>query len=394
MDKALTSLEGFWALVEDVWTTGIFGVELGRVLTALGIFFVFLVLRKLFARFVIARLKSWAKRSKSAWDDEIINALEKPIAFVPVVMGVFFALEYLNLTGQFQVVATNIQRSLVVITIFWGFFNVVDPLSFLLHRLDAIFTKTMVEWLVKAIKGAILFVGAAGVLEIWGIQIGPILAGLGLFGVAVALGAQDLFKNLIAGVLILAERRFQQGDWIRVDGVVEGTVETIGFRSTRIRRFDLAPVHVPNSKLSDSAVTNFSAMTHRRIYWMIGVEYRTTVDQLRQIRDQIEAYILENEDFMPADQASTFVRVDSFNDSSIDIMIYCFTKTRAWGEWLMIKEAFAYRIKDIIEGSGSGFAFPSQSVYVESLPDDRPEAFVPPGSKKSMSEPAAEGAAS
>ena len=123
--------------------------------------------------------------------------------------------------------------------------------------------------------------GAATILEIWGIKIGPILAGLGLFGVAVALGAQDLFKNLISGFLVIAEKRFNPGDWIRVDGEVEGTVETINFRSTLVRRFDKAPVFVPNSKLSDNSVINFSSMTFRRIYWVIGVEYRTTVDQLR-----------------------------------------------------------------------------------------------------------------
>lgn len=374
MDK----LQEFWALVVDVWDKGVFGVELGRIITALVIFFVFLVIRRLFARFVIARLKRWTKKSKSQIDDTVIQVLERPIAFVPVVMGVFFALEYLQLRGQVATIAANIERSLVVFTIFWGIFNVAAPLSFLLSKLERVFSRAMVDWLVKAIKGAIIFVGAAAILEIWGIEIGPILAGLGLFGVAVALGAQDLFKNLIAGILILVERRFQPGDWIKVDGVVEGTVETIGFRSTRIKRFDLAPVYVPNSHLSDGPVTNFSAMTHRRIYWMIGVEYRTTVDQLRRIRDEIHDYILTTDDFMPPDQATTFVNIDSFNDSSIDIMIYCFTRTKNWGEWLGIKESFAYRVKDIVEGAGTGFAFPSQSVYVESLPGEAPERFQPP----------------
>jgi len=96
-----------------------------------------------------------------------------------------------------------------------------------------------------------LFLGFATVLQVWGIQVGPILAGLGLFGVAVALGAQDLFRNLIGGLCVLIEKRFKVGDWIMVDGVVEGTVEHIGFRSTKVIRFDLSPVFVPNQKLSD-----------------------------------------------------------------------------------------------------------------------------------------------
>ena len=240
----------------------------------------------------------------------------------------------------------------------------------------------MVEWLVKAIRATFIFIGTATILQIWGIEVGPILAGLGLFGVAVALGAQDLFKNLIAGLLIIAEKRFNKGDWIRVDGTVEGTVESIGFRSTVVRRFDKAPVFVPNAKLSDSAVTNFSSMTHRRIYWKIGVEYRTSVDQLRSIRDAIESYVANNDAFANPPDVVRFVRIDSFSDSSIDIMLYCFTRTTNWGEWLEIKEQLAYAIKEIVEGAGSAFAFPSQSLYIEATPDDSPETFLPPEPNK------------
>jgi MscS family membrane protein len=183
-------------------------------------------------------------------------------------------------------------------------------------------------------------------------------------------------------VLVLAERRFHVGDWIKVDGVVEGTVETIGFRSTAVRQFDKALVQVPNASLADNAVINFSQMTHRRIYWKIGVVYDTTVDQLRFIRDQIEAYVLNSEDFAKPPEVSTFVRIDSFGASSIDIMLYCFTKTTVWGEWLAVKEQLAYRIKDIVEEAKSGFAFPSTSLYVESYPSDQPELFQPPAGRR------------
>ncbi|WP_299392331.1 mechanosensitive ion channel family protein [Pelagibius sp.] len=374
----MQQLQEFWALVLDVWNQGFLGIEIGRLLIALGIFLLFLIFRRLFTTIILARFKRFVEKTEGRFDDELIAALEQPVRFIPVVMGAFFAIEYLGPEGTFELIAENFLRSLVVLTIFWGFFNAIGPLSFLFKRLERIFTRPMIEWLVKATKIGIVFIGVATVLEIWGIEVGPIIAGLGLFGVAVALGAQDLFKNLIAGILVLAEKRFHPGDWIRVDGVVEGTVETIGFRSTRVRRFDKAPVFVPNAKLSDNAVTNFSAMTHRRIYWKIGVEYRTTVEQLRQIRDGIESYVIGNEAFAQPPEVSTFVRIDSFNDSSIDIMLYCFTKTTNWGEWLEIKEQLAYHIKEVVEGAGSGFAFPSQSLYVESLPDDRPEPFVPP----------------
>jgi MscS family membrane protein len=374
MDK----LNEFWVIVVDVWDKGVFGIDVGRIVVALLIIVAFLVVRRLLARFLVGRLMAFAKRTQFRLDDEIVKALEDPLTLIPVVVGVFIAAEYLSLSGQFETVSERVVRSLVAYLIFWILVRLVRPLSFLLGKLEEVFSRAIVDWLVRIIGVSLILIGGATILEIWGIKVGPILAGLGLFGVAVALGAQDLFKNLISGLLIIAERRFAPGDWVCVDGIVEGTVETIGFRSTLIRRFDKAPVYVPNAKLSDNAVTNFSAMTHRRIYWMIGVEYRTSVEQLREIRDGIEQYILNSDDFAKPPEVATFVRIDRFNDSSIDIMLYCFTKTTVWGEWLAIKEELAYRIKEIVETAGTSFAFPSQSVYVETLLTEEPELFEPP----------------
>ncbi len=375
------NLQEFWNLVVDVWNRGFLGIEVGRLLIALGIILLFLVFRHFFNLIVIGRLQRWAARSDSKLDDEAVEVLAAPIRFVPIVIGIFIAVGYLGLRGTLGTIADNLLRSLVVFNLFWFLFAAVGPFSFVFGKLETVFSRPMVDWMVKATKIGIAFIGGAIILELWGIEVGPVLAGAGLLGVAVALGAQDLFKNLIAGILVIAEKRFNPGDWILVDGVVEGTVETIGFRSTLVRRFDKAPVYVPNARLSDNAVTNFSEMTHRRIYWKIGVEYRTTVDQLREIRDGIEAHIIGNPDYAQPDEVSTFVRIDSFNDSSIDIMLYCFTRTTNWGEWLKIKENLAYHIMDVVHKAGTGFAFPSQSVYVESLPQDRPEVFVPPGER-------------
>ncbi len=382
----MEKLREFWLLVLDVWQKGLLGIDIGRIVTALLIFFLFLLVRQLLAKFAIHRLKAIAKRTRFQFDDEVVEVLHKPLAFVPVILGFFFATEYLALSGSFAMIADRFLRSLIVYVIFWSLVRLVQPLSFLLHNLKEVFSKTMVNWLLKAIRVAFIFVGSATVLDIWGIQVFPILAGLGLFGVAVALGAQDLFKNLISGILIIAEHRFNPGDWIRVNAEVEGTVETIGFRSTLVRRFDKAPVYVPNSKLSDNSVINFSSMTHRRIYWMITVQYCTTVEQLRQIRDRIEEYICNSEEFAKPPEVPTFVRIDRFSDSSIDIMVYCFTKTIVWGDWLAIKEKLAYRIKEIVEGAGAGFAFPSRSIYLETVPAGQAEVFIPPSTGSTSSD--------
>jgi MscS family membrane protein len=372
------TLTDYWALVKDVWTYGIGGTSLGDILIALGILLVFLIFRQFFSRFILRRVAKIVASSSNKLDDTLATALSEPVRFIPAVIGIFFATEYLDLSGTPQVMATSLNRSFIVFVVFWTLYRMVDPLSFLLGKIERVFTSAMVDWLIKAIKLLVALIGIATILEIWGIQVAPIIAGLGLFGVAVALGAQDLFKNLIAGILILVEKRFAIGEWIQVDGVVEGTVESIGFRSTFVRRFDKAPVFVPNAQLSDVAVTNFSRMTYRRIYWVIGVEYRTTTDQLRQIRDGIEDYITSNPDFVAADKATLFVRLDRFNDSSIDFMVYCFTKTTVWGEYLKVKEDLAYAVKAIVEDAGSGFAFPSRSLYLETVPGSSPELFSPP----------------
>ena len=359
-------IDRLWALTQEVWNEGLFGVDIGRILTAFAIFAAFLVLRRVFVRFVLQRIRRWTEKTETTFDDALIDVLEGPLRIVPVVVGLFFAIDHLQLTDAPAEVADNVVRSLVAFSIFWGLFRAVDPISVLFQPLSRIVAPAMVDWL---LKGFVALVGGATVLELWGIEVAPIIAGFGLFGVAVALGAQDLFKNLIAGLLILAERRYAVGDWVKVDGVAEGTVEKIGFRSTVIRRFDKAPVMVPNAKLSDNAVTNFSHMTHRRIYWKVGLRYDATIEQLRTVRDGVENYLIGNDAFAGPPAAARFVRVDSFNDSSIDFMIYCFTKTTNWGEWLEIKEAFAMKIKAIVEAAGTDFAFPSTSVYVEMTPD-------------------------
>ena len=169
----------------------------------------------------------------------------------------------------------------------------------------------------------------------WGIKIGPIIAGLGLFGVAVALGAQDLFKNLISGILVLVEKRFKIGDWIIVEGIIEGIVERIGFRSTVIRKFDKSLAIIPNFQFAENAVINVSQKTNWLISWTITLQYDTTIDQLKKIRDKIEHYINNHEDFNTSIGVS--VRVDKFADSSIDMYVRCFTKTNRWSEYLKVK---------------------------------------------------------
>ena len=215
----------------------------------------------------------------------------------------------------------------------------------------------------RSLKILIFILGAAAVLELWGIKIGPIIAGLGLFGVAVALGAQDLFKNLISGILVLVEKRFKIGDWIAVEGIIEGIVEKIGFRSTTIRKFDKSLAIIPNFQFAENAVINVSETSNWRVRWIITLQYDSTIEQLKKVRDEIEEYINKSEDFNQA--TGVAVRIEKFSDSSIDLLVRCFTNSNSWSNSLEVKERLAIEIKQIVEKNGASFAFPSQSIYVE-----------------------------
>ena len=262
-----------------------------------------------------------------------------------------------------RVVVDTINRTLITILIFWLMHQVVEPISYILSGLDKMLTRELIGWIIKSLKILIFILGLAAVLELWGIKIGPIIAGLGLFGVAVALGAQDLFKNLISGILVLVEKRFKIGDWILVDGIIEGIVEKIGFRSTTIRKFDKSLAIIPNFQFAENAVVNVSETSNWLISWIITLQYDTTVEQLKTIRNEIEEYINKSDDFNT--DVGVAVRIDKFSDSSIDMYVRCFTKTDSWNEMLAVKERLAIEIKQIVEKNNAAFAFPSQSIYIE-----------------------------
>ena len=353
----------FNSLFLSVWEKGIFGIDFFQILVGLGIFLLFLIFRGLISRLIIKKLEIISKRTTNKLDDTFVKSMMGPARFLPIVLGVFFASYYMSFSDDMRDFVDNLNRTLITILIFWIIHQIIEPISYILSGLDKILTRELIGWIIKSLKILIFILGAAAVLELWGIKIGPIIAGLGLFGVAVALGAQDLFKNLISGILVLVEKRFRMGDWIRVDGIIEGVVEKIGFRSTVIRKFDKSLAIIPNFQFAENAVINVSQTTNWLISWIITLQYDTTVDQLKTIRNQIEEHINKSEDF---DQSiGVAVRVDKFADSSIDMYVRCFSKTNSWNEWLKVKENLALSIKQIVETNKASFAFPSQSIYVE-----------------------------
>ena len=244
----------FSDLFISVWSKGIRGVDIFQILIGIGIFFIFLIFRGIISKVIIKRLEAISKRTTNKLDDTFVKAMEGPARFLPIVLGFFIASYYMSFAEDGRAVVDTINRTLITIFIFWVIHQIIEPISYILSGLDKMLTRELIGWIIKSLKILIFILGLAAVLELWGIKIGPIIAGLGLFGVAVALGAQDLFKNLISGILVLVEKRFKIGDWILVEGIIEGIVEKIGFRSTVIRKFDKSLAIIPNFQFAENAV--------------------------------------------------------------------------------------------------------------------------------------------
>lgn len=358
-------MDVIFAFFAGIWNKAFLGITWGHLILALIAFFIFFFIGKTIIFFFLRYLKRISEQSNdNIFDNEIYCALKRPLNFLVLVSAMFFFVDQLQLAGSVKFTADNLINSLMVICLYWFVVNLIRPFYFIFKDLERRLTRPMVDWMVRFIKILLVFVMVATVLQIWGIQIGPVIAGLGLFSVALALGAQDLFKNLIAGIVILAERRFVIGERVSA-GSVDGTVERIGFRSTRIRTLDKIPVFVPNSIFSDQALTNYAGQTNRKINWPFGVVYGTTQRQLQNIVDQLKEYIKKVPDFIYTDN---IVYVDSLADSAINILVNVEIISGDYGQFMRAKQNLIYKIMEVVEGNASNFAFPSQSLYVESAP--------------------------
>ncbi len=368
-------------ITSDVWVDGLLGISITQIIVSITIMVLAILGRIFFIRRVLTWLEKTTENTESKIDDVVLDSLERPLGYVPIVIGLYLLTLYLPLTGSLGMFGENLVKALVVFTIFSALMNMVSPLFGILSN-STWLTPSMTMWLERAVRIIFGIICLAIILDIFGIEIGPLVAGLGLFSVAVALGAQDLFKNLIAGILIIGENRFQPGDRIEVVGQMHGMVEQIGFRSTTVRLFNTAPMVIPNKDLSDVKVINHGNMIYRRLNWKINLVYSTTVEQLAKICDDIEAYMKKSDDIAENEGQQAFARAVEFGASSIDIQILCYTEPVTLTEFTAIKQRLIYEIMRVVRGNGSEFAYPSTSVYVESTPESEDDKIPEPEAPK------------
>ena len=357
-------MEGLIEIITNVWKEGFLGIGITEIIVSLLIFIAGAISRAFFVGRVLKWLENLTSQTDSEIDDVLLKSLKKPLGYIPMTIALYCVAVYLPLTGMADTFATNLIEAMIAFTIFSAFANSVAPI-FQAFTSRAVLTRSMTMWLERAARIIIWIIGLGIILDIFGIQIGPLVAGLGLFSVAVALGAQDLFKNLISGLLIIGENRFQPGDRIEVPGSLHGMVEDIGFRSTLVRMFDTAPMLVPNKDLSDVKVINHGNMVFRRISWHLNLIYSTTQEQLSKICDDITAFIDSSDDFTENPEQESFARTEELASSSIDIRVLCYTDPVGLTDFSKIKQNLIFEIIKIVRSNGSEFAYPSTSVYVE-----------------------------
>ena len=368
-------MEGLIQIINNVWTQGFLGIGITEIIISFLIFIVGAVSRAFFVGRVLKWLESITAKTDSEIDDVLLQSFRKPLGFIPITIALYCIAVYLPLSGVADLFATNIIKALIAFTIFSTLANSISPI-FNAFTSTAVLTKSMTVWLERAARIIIWIIGIGVIFDIFGIQIGPLVAGLGLFSVAVALGAQDLFKNLISGLLIIGENRFQPGDRIEVSGQLHGIVEDIGFRSTLIRMFDTAPMLVPNKDLSDVMVINHGKMKFRRISWTLNLVYSTTQEQLAKICDDISEYINHSDQFATNPEQESFARTEELASSSIDVRVLCYTDTIGLTDFSKIKQNLIFEIIKIVRLNGSEFAYPSSSIYIENNESVDPSIYA------------------
>jgi MscS family membrane protein len=343
-----------------------FGIPLANIVVAFLALFLFLFLRKLFTTLTIKILQPLTRRTETFYDDRILHALKGPLSFLFVIIGVnlFFSLLFLETD-----LVKRIIDSMILFNIFWTIYALTHALRGVTYHFTGKFNPELAHemgnFILTVLRGIIIAVGLGSILGIWGINVAGLVAGLGIGGLAFALAAKDTAANLFGSIALLLDKSIRIGEWIKIDGV-EGTVEDIGMRTTKIRAFNKSLITLPNQVIANSPIENFSRRGSRRIKMKIGVTYSTTSEQMESILLDIKTMLRNHKGI--SQESTLLVNFTSFDDSSLGILIYTFSNTAVWAKYMNIKEDVNLKIMKIVEENKSEFAFPSQSLYVESMP--------------------------
>ncbi len=327
------------------------------------------VLANFIAQIILKQFTKHLSKTKNIWDDALLNAAKMPITVFIWVIGISWAAEIIAEISDavlFEAI-TPARKVSIIFILAWFLVRAIREVEiysvspdYLKKPLD----ETTASAMSKLLKVSIMITAALVTLQTLGYSISGVLAFGGIGGIAVGFAAKDLLANFFGSIMVYLDRPFVVGDWVRSpDKNIEGTVEHIGWRLTRIRTFDKRPLYVPNATFTSISVENPSRMTNRRIYETIGLRY-DDINKLPAIISDIKAMLMEHPSI---DQTTTMIiNFNTFAASSLDFFIYTFTKTTNWIEYHEIKQDVLFKISEIITAHHAEIAFPTSTVH---LPD-------------------------
>ncbi|GIW71366.1 MAG: putative MscS family protein YhdY [Planctomycetota bacterium] len=320
--------------------------------------------RKVIADWAIHHLTRLSRSTATEIDDRVVAAIRRPLGFAVLVAGLAVAIWALPLSGEAEEVCERLLGVLVVVLVSWAGFNLCDVVAFAVERLTARTASRLDDQLVPIVRRSLkVFVALMAfilVVQNLGYPVGALLAGFSLGGAALALASQDTLQNFFGSIMIFLDRPFQVGDWIQV-GDIEGVVEEVGLRSTRIRTFAKTLITVPNSKIAHQPINNFSRMPKRRVVQTVGIGYDTEPERVRAVVDAFRRVLAESPE---VDQDFWMVNFSEFGDSALEIFVYYFTRSTVWTEYMRIKEQISLRFMEVLAELGVEIAFPTRTVYV------------------------------
>ena len=317
---------------------------------------------------ILGKLLAKLQETRIYWDDALVDAARRPLTILIWIIGLSFAAEIVsNESGAVIFNAIDPVRDVGVIFTFAWFLvrfikrteeNIVLKKEARGEEID----RTTADTIAKLLRISVIITALLVMVQTLGFSISGVLAFGGIGGIAMGFAAKDLLANFFGGLMIYMDRPFNVGDWIRSpDRDIEGTVENIGWRLTRIRTFDKRPLYVPNSVFATIAVENPSRMTNRRIKETIGIRY-DDVGKMEAIIDDVKKMLQKHED-IDANQ-TLIVNFNEFASSSLDFFIYTFTKTTNWIRFHEVKQDVLLKVIGIVESHGAECAFPTSTVHI------------------------------
>ncbi|MCP4447815.1 MAG: mechanosensitive ion channel family protein [Myxococcales bacterium] len=343
------------------------GNEVWKYIGIIALIFFALFLQRMVVFFIRTYLKRLVGKTKLSYLNKAVDRADRPIGGL-VMAGVFhLSVPKLAFTISIAHGAALLTKALAAYSIVWLGYRLIDVLAFWMEsKAEGTSTKLddqLVPLIVKTLKVFVAVLGGIFVLQNLSVDVGSLLAGVGLGGLAFALAAKDTIANFFGSVMIFIDKPFQIGDWIVV-GNVEGTVEEVGFRTTRVRTFYNSLVTVPNASITTTNVDNYGMREYRRYTTTLGLAYDTPVPKVQSFCESVRALLSG----MPGMRKDYYmVEFQSFGDSTLNILLYCFMVCDSWNDELRIRTHLNLEILRIAESLGVSFAFPTQTLHVDTM---------------------------